>query len=114
MGRPKTDFHQITRVAAIRVALPVAAIIGFTCFVLQSTVWNQPKAPDREPYYTTFPGIDLSGVPPAKLPGLIHLLNSQRCPCECMRTLASCRNHHGSCGLSLTAARKAVEAARKP
>ena len=105
---------RITREAALKLAVCAAVIFGFTCIMLQSTVWNQPVAKEREPFYTSLPGVDLSGVPAAKLPALLKDLNARRCPCECLRTVASCRNHHGTCTYSLAIARQAVEAAGKP
>ena len=42
-------------------------------------------AKEREPFYTTLPGVDLSGVPAAKLPALLKDLNARRCPYECLR-----------------------------
>ncbi len=81
--------------------------------MLQSTVWNQPVVKQRESFYTTLPGVDLSTVPPAKLPALLKDLNTRRCPCECLRTVASCRNHHGTCTYSLAIARQAADAARR-
>jgi hypothetical protein len=56
----------------------------------------------------------LSGVPPEKLGALLKTLNTQRCPCDCNRTIASCRNNHRSCSMSIAAARAAVAAAKKP
>jgi|SRR5271157_4323788 len=103
---------RIARHAAFKLALCAAIILGFTCVMMQSTVWNRPA--EREPFYTTLPGVDLSGVPPAKLPALLKDLNTRRCPCECMRTVAGCRNHHRSCNYSVALAKQAVAAAQKP
>lgn len=105
---------RITRQAALNLALFAVIIFGFTCIMMQSTVWNRPVVKEREPFYTTLPGVDLSGVPPAKLPALLKDLNTRRCPCECLRTVASCRNHHGSCSFSVAIAKEAAEAAREP
>jgi hypothetical protein len=76
-------------------------------------VWQQPRSPEAEPFYTNLPGVDLSGIPPAKLQALLKRLNVQRCTCDCGRSVASCRNNHSSCTNSLAAARAAVEAAKK-
>ncbi|HYW45430.1 MAG TPA: hypothetical protein VE959_21385 [Bryobacteraceae bacterium] len=108
MPRPKTSFARLSRGAALRVALCAAFILGSCALVLQSTVWNQPKSAEVEPFYTDLPGVDLSGLPAARKEALLRELNSRRCPCECMRTMASCRNHHDSCSMSLAAARKAL------
>lgn len=105
---------RITRQAALKLAACAVIIFGFTCIMMWSTVWNRPVVREREPFYTTLPGVDLSGVPPAKLPALLRDLNTRRCPCECLRTVASCRNHHDSCSYSVAIAKQAVEAARKP
>ena len=106
--------NRIVRQAALKVALCVLIIFGFTCIMMQSTAWNHPAVRASEPFYTTLPGVDLSGVPPAKLPALLKDLNARRCTCECMRTVASCRNHHGTCSFSVAIAREAVVAASKP
>jgi hypothetical protein len=104
---------RIARQAAHKLAWCAVIILGFTCVMMQLTVWNRPAAQDREPFYTTLPGVDLNGVPPAKLPALLKELNTRRCTCECMRTLASCRNHHRSCSFSAPVAMEAVAAARE-
>ena len=105
---------RITRQAAPKLAVCALIIFGFTCIMMQVTVWNHPAVPEREPFYTVLPGVDLSGVPPAKLPALLKDLNTRRCPCECLRTVAGCRNHHGSCSYSVAVAKQAVKRARKP
>jgi len=97
MQRRSQRMRRITRQAAVKLAVCAAVIFGFTCIMLQSIVWNQPVGKAREPFYTTLPGVDLSAVPPAKLPALLKDLNTRRCPCDCLRTVASCRNHHGTC-----------------
>jgi hypothetical protein len=105
---------RIARRAGFKLAGCVFIIFGFTCVMMQSTVWNRPAVPASEPFYTTLPGVDLSGVPPAKLPALLKDLNKRHCPCECMRTVAGCRNHHGTCSFSVAIAKQAVAAASKP
>ena len=105
---------RLSRSAAIGVFLSAAAILGFTCLALQSTVWKESRTPEPpEPLYTKLPDVDLSGVPPEKLGALLKKLNTQRCPCDCNRTIASCRNNHRSCSMSIAAAREAVAAAMK-
>jgi hypothetical protein len=108
----KRDTARLTRGAAIRLMLSVAVVLGGSCLVLQSTVWknNSPEPP--EPFYTELPGVDLSGLPAERKAAVLKQLNRQRCTCDCMRTVASCRIHHG-CSLSLEAALRAVDAARK-
>jgi len=109
----KREMARMTRSAAIRLALSLAAILGGSCLILESTVWKNSKPEAPEPFYTELPGVDLSGLPADRKEALLKRLNVQRCPCDCGRTIASCRNHHGSCSLSLAVAREAVEAARK-
>ncbi len=108
---PSSD--RTARRAAISLAACVLLILGFTCIMMQSTVWNRAAIPAAEPFYTTLPGVDLSGVPAAKLPALLKQLNTRRCPCECMRTVAGCRNHHATCNFSLAIAKDAVAAAAR-
>ena len=94
-----------------RLIFSLAVIVGTSCLVLGPTVWRH--SPDAaEPFYTELPGIDLSGLPADRKAAVLKQLNKQRCPCDCMRSVASCRNTHG-CSLSLAAARRAVEAAGK-
>ena len=105
---------RLSRNAAIALFLSTVAILGFSCLVLQSTVWQESRAPKLpEPFYTKLPDVDLSGVRPQKLGALLKKLNAQRCPCDCNRTIASCRNNHRSCSMSIAAAREAVAAAKK-
>ena len=106
--------ERLSRNAVIALFLSTAAILGFSCLALESTVWQESRAPKPpEPFYTRLPDVDLSGVPPEKLGALLKKLNAQRCPCDCNRTIASCRNNHRSCSMSIAAAREAVAAARK-
>jgi hypothetical protein len=114
MARSTTGLKRLSRNAAMGLFLSTAAVLGFTCLALQSTVWKESRTPQPpEPFYTKLPDVDLSGVPPEKLGALLKKLNTQRCPCDCNRTIASCRNNHRSCSLSLAAAREAVAAAMK-
>jgi hypothetical protein len=112
--RRKNELPRISRAAAIRVALSVALVLGATCLVLQSTVWHDAAPAEAEQYYTELPGVDLSGLRRPEKKALLKRLNAMRCPCDCLRTIASCRNHHSSCTTSLAIARQAVEAAKKP
>ena len=114
MARSTTGLKRLSRHAAVGLFLSTAAILGFSCLALESTVWRESRAPKPpEPFYTKLPDVDLSGVPPEKLGALLKKLNTQRCPCDCNRTVASCRNNHRSCSMSLAAARAAGAAAMK-
>ena len=103
----------VTVPPSVRLALPlrVAVVLGISCLLLQSMVWNQPPEPP-EPFYATIPDLDLKDVPPAKADALVKEWNVRRCPCDCMRTIASCRNHHRSCTFSLRIAGDGIAAAR--
>jgi hypothetical protein len=103
---------RIVRRAALKLAGCIVIIFGFTCIMMQSTVWNRPVVRTREPFYDTLPGVDAGGVPPAKWAAILKDLNVRRCPCECLRTVASCRHHHDTCPFSLAIAQQAVAAAR--
>jgi hypothetical protein len=110
---PQRDLARLSRAAAVSLTLSVALVLGVCCLFLWQTVWTGTPPAKAEPYYTELPGVDLTVLPPEKKEALLKRLNRQRCPCDCMRTVASCRNHHGSCSMSLVEARQAVEAARK-
>jgi hypothetical protein len=110
MGR--NDTARLTRSAAIRLMLSLAIVLGGSCLMLQSTVWKKGSPEPPEPFYTELPGVDLSGLPANRKASVLKQLNRQRCRCDCMRTVAGCRNNHG-CSLSLDAAQRAVDAARK-
>lgn len=94
-----------------RLMFSLAVILGASCLLLESTVWKHGKS-EPEPFYTELPGVNLSGLTPKQKEAVLKQLNRQRCPCDCMLSVAKCRNTHG-CSLSLEAARRAVEAARK-
>ena len=111
MVTSRAQLQQLNRRAALTLAMLVGFILLFTCLVLSLTVWR-PEPSEKEPFYTTLPGDDTTGVPPEKADTLFKKLNVERCPCECMRTVASCRNHHDSCQLSLARCRDAVKAAK--
>ena len=113
MARSTDGWKRLSRSAAIGLFLSTAAILGFSCLALQSTVWRESRATEPEVFYSKLPDVDLSGVPPEKLEALLKKLNTQRCPCDCSRTVASCRNNHRSCSMSIAAARAAVAAASK-
>ena len=109
---PKRKLAVLARGAAIQLAFNIALLLGVTSLVLALILMGTPPA-KPEAFYTELPGVDLSGLPPEKKAAMLKQLNRQRCTCDCGRTVASCRNNHGSCSLSLAAAREAVEAARK-
>ena len=111
--RKKYGLSRISRAAAIRVTLSVALVLGASCLVLQSTVWHDTEPAEADQYYTELPGVDLGGLQPAEKEALLKRLNKLHCPCDCLRTIASCRNRHTSCTMSLEIARQAVEAAKE-
>ena len=111
--RRKKELPRISRAAAIRVTLSVALVLGASCLILQSTLWHNAEPAEADQYYTELPGVDLSGLQPTEKDALLKRLNQQHCPCDCLRTIASCRNRHTSCTMSLAIARQAVEAAKK-
>jgi len=113
MARKTAGLDRLSRDAAIKVCL-CAGFVLVVCFaLLLETDWKQSRSTEGEPFYTTLPDVDLSGIPPTKLHALLKRLNVQRCPCDCGRSVASCRNNHRSCTNSLTAAREAVAALKK-
>jgi hypothetical protein len=111
MGSSRAQLQQLNRRAALTLGMLVGLILFVCCVVLSLTVWR-PEPPEKEPFYTTLPGVEMTGVPQEKADALLKHLNVERCPCECMRTVASCRNHHDSCQLSLARCREAVKAAK--
>jgi thiol-disulfide isomerase/thioredoxin len=50
---------------------------------------------------TEIPGVDLTGLPPARRTAIIKALNSEDCTCGCGLTLAECRINDPSCTVSL-------------
>lgn len=110
---PQRQIAKLSRGALIGLAFSLVLVLGGTCLVLSFTLWSNPPPAEVEPFYTDLPGVDLSGLSPEKKSALLTTLNRQRCPCDCGRTIASCRNHHGSCSFSLVEARRAAAQARK-
>jgi len=107
----RTPSKKLARSAAIRVTISVGLVVAGSGLVLRSTVWNaRPEA--AEAFYTDLPGVDLGGLTPSVRDALLKRLNRQRCPCDCNRTVASCRKNHG-CSLSLAAAQEALRAIGK-
>ena len=81
------------------------------CFlVLRFTTWNQSEPAAPEPFYTTLPGVNLERLSPEKAEVVLKKLNLRRCHCGCMRSVASCRNHHHSCTESIVAAQDEANA----
>ena len=58
---------------------------------------------------TEIPGVDLTGMTPAKRTEAIKALNAENCTCGCGLTLAECRINDPECGVSLPLARALVE-----
>ena len=113
MLRKRTRVARMSRDALWRLALCVALLLVVCGTLLKSTVWNELKHARPERFDATLPGVDLTGLTPESARILVRKLNLQRCRCDCGRTVASCRNNHRSCTMSLMDARAAVEAARK-
>ena len=111
MTRRKMSLERTTRTAVIRLSVCVGVVS--VLMLLQSTVWNQPAAAP-EPFYRTIPDVDTSVLAPEKVEGLLKEWNVRGCNCGCMRTVASCRNNHTACALSLSIADEGVATARRP
>ncbi len=89
-----------------------AGFIVVVCFlVLRFTLWNQSEADAPEPFYTTLPGVNMERLSPKRTAVVLKTLNLRRCHCGCMRSVASCRNHHDSCTESIAAAQDEANAA---
>jgi len=104
MLRRDQRIERTTRQAATAVGACVIAIVGSAGLFLQALRRTQPAGAERVAFYTAIPDIDLRSVDRARLPDLLRQLNTRRCPCGCMRTVAGCRNHHRSCPDSIAAA----------
>ena len=113
MIESSTRLKRISRAAGAELLVCAAVIVGLTFLLLQTTIWNETKSPEKEPFFSALPDVDVTGLTPAQADRLLKRLNVQRCPCDCTRTVASCRNNHRSCSLSLALAREAVAAAKK-
>jgi thiol-disulfide isomerase/thioredoxin len=64
-------------------------------------------------YATEIPGVDLSGLSPAKKVEALKRLNTEKCSCGCGLTLAQCRINDPSCDISPGIAAKLVKAIRR-
>ena len=106
------ELDRLDTTAAVELFLYAGFIVGFCFLWLHFTVWSQSEPVAKEPFYTTLPGVDMKHLPPAKADAVLKKLNVRRCHCECMRSVASCRNHHDSCTESIVAAQNEIDAAR--
>jgi hypothetical protein len=112
MAKRVTKLKHLTRSASTALFLLVGFILGFCFLWLRLTVWNQSEPVETEPFYSRLPGVNMEHLSPAKADAVLQKLNVQRCHCECMRSVASCRNHHGSCTESIVAAQEEVNATK--
>jgi hypothetical protein len=113
MPKNSTKLNQLSRKAAIALFLYAGFILAFCFLVARFTAWRQSEPVAKEPFYTTLPGVNMENLPPAKADAVLKKLNVRRCHCECMRSVASCRNHHDSCTESIVAAQDEVNVARR-
>ena len=113
MPRNRGNLKQLNRKAAAALFLYAGFILGFCFLVVNFTAWSHLKPASKEPFYTTLPGVNMQKLPPEKEAAVLKKLNAMRCGCECMRTVASCRNHHSSCTESIVAAQEEVNAAAR-
>lgn len=113
MLKKQEKLKQIHRKAAIGLCLYAGFILGFCFLVVNFTAWSHLKPAPKEPFYTSLPGVNMENLPPEKADAVLKKLNVLRCRCGCMRTVASCRNHHTSCTESIVAAQNEVNAATR-
>ena len=111
MPKNSTKLNKLNRKAATALFLYAGFILGFCFLVAHFTAWRQSDPVAKEPFYSTLPGVNMDHLTPPKADALLKKLNVQRCHCGCMRSVASCRNHHSSCTESIVAARDEVNAA---
>lgn len=111
MAKSRTKLTRLNRKAANALLLYAGFIVGFCFLWLRFTIWSQSEPVAKEPFYTTLPGVDMKRLPPAKTEAVLKTLNVRRCHCGCMRSVASCRNHHDSCTESIVAAEDEVNGA---
>ena len=104
---------QISQKAALALFFYVGIILGVCFLVLHFTAVGHSELAEKEPFYTTLPGVNVERLPAEELDAVLKKLNVRRCRCDCMRSVASCRNHHDSCTESIVAARDEVNAARR-
>jgi hypothetical protein len=113
MQRNRAKLNQVSRNAAIALFFYAGFILGVCFLVARFTAWRQSEPVAKEPFYSTLPGVNVEHLPPPKVDAVLKKLNVQRCHCGCMRSAASCRNHHSSCTESIVAAREEVDAASR-
>jgi hypothetical protein len=112
MPKNRTRLKELNRKAATALFLYAGFILGFCFLVAHFTAWSHAEPVAKEPFYTTLPGVDMERLSPAQAEAVLKKLNVRRCHCGCMRSVASCRNHHDSCTESIVAAQDEVNAAR--
>ena len=113
MPRNSENLKQLNRKAATALFLYAGFILGFCFLVVNFTAWSHLKPATKEPFYAALPGVNMGNLPPERAAAVLNKLNALRCRCECMRTVASCRNHHSSCTESLVVAQEEVDAAER-
>jgi hypothetical protein len=110
MPKSSKTLDQFNRKAAAALSLYAGVIVGVCFLVLRFTVWDQSVPVAREPFYTELPGVNMERLSPEKAEVVLKTLNLRRCHCGCMRSVASCRNHHDSCTESIVAAQDEANA----
>jgi hypothetical protein len=113
MATSRTKLTRLNRKAATALFLYAGFIVGFCFLWVRFTIWSQSEPVAKEPFYNTLPGVNLEHLPPAKAEAVLKKLNVRRCHCGCMRSVASCRNHHDSCTESIVAAQDEIDAAKR-
>jgi hypothetical protein len=113
MPRNSTKLNELNRRAATALFCYAGFILGFCFLMARFTVWSQSEPVAKEPFYAVLPGVNMDHLPAAKADAVLKKLNIQRCHCGCMRSVASCRNHHSSCTESMVAAQDELNAARR-
>jgi hypothetical protein len=111
MRKSSTKLKQVSRNAATALFLYAGFILGFCFLVAHFTAWSHSEPVAKEPFYTTLPGVNMEHLTPGQADAVLKKLNLRRCHCGCMRSVASCRNHHQSCTESIVAAQHEVDAA---
>jgi hypothetical protein len=111
MRKNSTTLDRLSRKAAISLFLYAGFILGVCFLVVHFTAWRHLESATKEPFYTTLPGVNMEYLPPEKADAVLKRLNVRRCHCGCMRSVASCRNHHDSCTESIVAAQDEANAA---
>jgi hypothetical protein len=113
MATNRTKLTRLNRKAATALLLYAGFIVGFCFLWLRFTIWGQSQPVAKEPFYTAIPGVNMQHLLPEKADAVLKKLNVRRCHCGCMRSVASCRNHHDSCTESTAAAQDEIDAAKR-